>query len=126
MLMLIYHPKLLSVALSHEKAQARLVCMGYPTGNNYMELLRHLQKRFKEADEFPHEVGFFLGYPPEDVIGFMDSRKSCKMCGQWKVYGDEKRAAEVFAEYKRCREVLLAQVKSGGTVFPTALPELVC
>ena len=27
-----------------------------------------------ESGEFPHEVGLFLSYPPEDVKGFIDHR----------------------------------------------------
>jgi len=41
-----------------------------------------LARRMKEnvaRDSFPHEVGFFLGYPPEDVVGFMKhNAKECK------------------------------------------------
>lgn len=43
--------------------------------------------------EFPHEVGLFLGYPPEDVEGFIENKaRSCKITGYWKVYSDEEKA----------------------------------
>ena len=46
--------------------------------------------RMREQKEFPHEVGLFLGYPPEDVHGFIENRAQCAKCiGAWKVYGDE-------------------------------------
>ena len=53
------------------------------------------QQTFKgdESGEFPHEVGLFLSYPPEDVKGFIDHRANDFKCaGLWKVYGDEEKA----------------------------------
>ena len=57
--------------------------------------------RFRENGEFPHEIGVFLGYPPEDVCGFIEN-KACghKCVGCWKVYGDEKAARKTFEKYK--------------------------
>ena len=47
-----------------------------------------------ESGEFPHEVGLFLSYPPEDVKGFIDHRASGFKCaGLWKVYGNEEKRA---------------------------------
>lgn len=49
-----------------------------------------------ESGEFPHEVGLFLSYPPEDVKGFIDHRANDFKCaGLWKVYGDEEKARAV-------------------------------
>lgn len=36
--------------------------------------------RFRESGEFPHEVGLFLSYPPEDVKGFIDHRANDFKC----------------------------------------------
>ena len=33
-----------------------------------------LIKRLNEDAEFPHEIGLFPGYPPEDVRGFIENR----------------------------------------------------
>ena len=40
------------------------------------------QQTFKgdESGEFPHEVGLFLSYPPEDVKGFIDHRANDFKC----------------------------------------------
>ena len=41
-----------------------------------------------EAADFPHEIGVFLGYPLEDVVGFIRHRGKCfTCCGCWKSYG---------------------------------------
>lgn len=64
------------------------------------------QQTFKgdESGEFPHEVGLFLSYPPEDVKGFIDHRtNNFKCAGLWKVYGDEEKARSLFAKYKNAR-----------------------
>ena len=30
--------------------------------------------RLQENEGFPHEIGLFLGYPPEDVLGFIENK----------------------------------------------------
>ena len=48
--------------------------------------------RMAQSEGFPHEVGLFLGYPPEDVRGFMECRaKGFRCVGCWKVYGTRKK-----------------------------------
>ena len=48
-------------------------------------------------------MGLFLGYPPEDVRGFIENRAAgCKLIGCWKVYGDVDAAKEKFASFERC------------------------
>ncbi|MBQ8513808.1 MAG: DUF3793 family protein [Ruminococcus sp.] len=65
--------------------------------------LGRLKKRLSEGDGFPHEIGVFLGYPLEDVVGFIQSGgRNCKCVGCWKVYGDEAEARRKFAQYKKC------------------------
>lgn len=68
--------------------------------------LATLQAKLKNESIFPHEIGLFLGYPPEDVKGFMEegSRK-CKCVGTWRVYGDERKARKTFAQYKKCNDI---------------------
>ena len=66
----------------------------------------------KEQSAFPHEIGLFLGYPPEDVQGFLDHRP-CKCSGCWKVYGDENKAKKTFDLYKKCERVYCQQLARG-------------
>ena len=65
-----------------------------------------------ESGEFPHEVGLFLSYPPEDVKGFLEHRP-CKCVGCWKVYENEEAAKKTFAKYKACTRVYCRQLASG-------------
>ena len=59
-------------------------------------------------------MGLLLSYPPEDVKGFIDHR-ACgfKCAGLWKVYGDERRARELFARFKKCTEIYCALWQTG-------------
>ena len=67
-----------------------------------------------ESGEFPHEVGLFLGYPPEDVKGFIDHRANDFKCaGLWKVYGDEEKARSLFEKYRKCTEIYCTLWQSG-------------
>lgn len=51
-------------------------------------MLTRLAQRMEAVGDFPHEVGFFLGYPAEDVVGFIRNKgQNFKFCGRWKVYG---------------------------------------
>ena len=41
--------------------------------------LTELIRRMGESGEFPHEIGLFLSYPPEDVRGFIENHAAgCK------------------------------------------------
>lgn len=53
--------------------------------------------------EFPHEMGFFLGYPYEDVTGFIEHRgQDFLALGLWKVYAHLDRALATFERYRSC------------------------
>ncbi len=68
--------------------------------------LAKLKERFRESDEFPHEIGLFLGYPLGDVFGFVKNRgKNCKSLGCWKVYCNQCEAEKRFRQYEKCRRI---------------------
>ena len=73
---------------------------------NAERCIRTLIARLHENADFPHEIGLFLGYPPEDVDGFIRNGARCAKCvGPWKVYGDEQAARCKFAQYRKCTNV---------------------
>ncbi|MDR1024803.1 MAG: DUF3793 family protein, partial [Treponema sp.] len=95
-----------------------------PASGGLGALLSCLGRRFRESPEFPHEIGFFLGYPAPDVLGFMRRRGAgCKLCGLWKVYDDVEKAAALFEEYAACRRRLLDYLQRGGAL---SLPDGHC
>ena len=57
-------------------------------------------RRLQRFEAFPHEIGLFLSYPPEDVRGFIEHKGHESKCdGCWKVYGDAERAKKTFRTY---------------------------
>ena len=100
-LVYVFRPRALERDLKNAQAQRLLRRMGYPCARPW-HCLAHLAQRMKEAGEFPHEIGLFLSYPPEDVEGFMSKSAPCKCVGCWKVYGDAERACRLFEKYRRC------------------------
>lgn len=51
----------------------------------------------------PHEIGFFLGYPYDDVVGFIENKGENSLCsGCWKVYSRARDAQACFCCYKTC------------------------
>ena len=70
-----------------------------------------------ESGEFPHEVGLFLSYPPEDVKGFIAHRANDFKCaGLWKVYGDEQAAKNIFEKYEVCSKIYSLQWQQGKSI----------
>ncbi|MCC8128498.1 MAG: DUF3793 family protein [Clostridiales bacterium] len=117
-LLLVYRPGLLERTLSRPEAQALLSRRDYPVDSGVDGQLDCLCRRLAEQREFPHEVGLFLGYPPEDVVGFVEHRGSgCKRQGLWKVYSDVERAERLFTLYDRCRRAVRGQVAQGVSVL---------
>ena len=57
---------------------------------------------------FPHEMGLLLGYPVEDVTGFMvHGGKNSLYSGYWKVYADVPAKKHIFTRYDEARETLI-------------------
>lgn len=69
------------------------------------EALECLKKRINTSESFPHEIGLFLGYPYEDVLGFIQNKgENSKCSGCWKVYYNECEAIQLFERYKKCKK----------------------
>lgn len=115
-LIYVYRPSRLSVDLQHDVAKQLLKERGYCIDTS-AKCVVHLIKRLCEYKEFPHEIGLFLGYPPEDVCGFIENRADgCKCVGCWKVYGDVEAAQKTFAKYKKCSDVYAVQYANGRSI----------
>ena len=115
-LIYLYRPSQLSRDLTDDTACKLLQERGYCTGSPERCILQ-LMKRLGEGDEFPHEIGLFLGYPPEDVSGFIENKAcGCKCVGCWKVYGDAEAAKKTFAKYKKCTDIYCAQLAGGRSI----------
>lgn len=112
-LMYIYRPGQLQSDLDEEEAKAILSAFGYEDGDHEI-CIRRLTDRICECEDFPHEVGLFLGYPPEDVKGFIElGGRQSKASGYWKVYGDVDRAQKQFERFSKCTGVYLKCLERG-------------
>ena len=79
--------------------------------------LQRLKERLAKAEGFPHEIGVFLDYPLEDVVGFIENAgQNYKCSGCWKVYCNECETRKLFAKYKKCREVYRRLWKQGRDI----------
>lgn len=105
-LLYLYRPKLLERDLRDPLARALLSECGYAC-DTVGACLARLIARLRTEEDFPHEIGLFLGYPPADVDGFMHRKEECKLSGIWKVYDDVESAVRQFARCRHCTEVYL-------------------
>ena len=121
-LVYLYRPARLSQDLSNATAARILQEQGYPTGNCQQCILQ-LARKLRSQPDFPHEIGLFLGYPAEDVCGFIEQGPDCCKCtGCWKVYADEESARKAFARYKKCTKVYCDRWKKGADIDRLAVP----
>jgi len=115
-LIYLYRPAKLRRDLSVDTAAALLRQEGYEP-DQCEKCVGCLAKKLRSQKEFPHEIGLFLGYPAEDVLGFITlGPDCCKATGCWKVYGNEEAARKTFAQYKKCTRVYRDQWAKGNNI----------
>ena len=72
-----------------------------------------LTKRLQITD-FPHEIGIFLGYPLDDVEGFIKNKgQNFLLNGYWKVYSNKEEKEKIFKAYKKSKAYNKALAKKG-------------
>ena len=89
------------------------------------DVLSRFQKRYadcmEQIAEFPHEMGLLLGYPVEDVEGFIENKgHNYLYAGYWKVYGHVEEKKALFNRYEEARKVLIQLLASGRSVSEMA------
>lgn len=115
-LLLVYRPELLADWLAQPDVAALLEREGYPVSAGTDAMLSVLTRRLSRQD-FPHEIGLFLGYPPADVEGFRRNKgRNWKLSGLWKVYDQVEETARRFQLFDLCRAALCAQLDEGKTL----------
>ena len=120
-LLYLFRPSYLARDLTDETALRLLRNAGFPSGSP-MSLVAELSRRLRSGSNFPHEIGLFLGYPPEDVEGFiLNKARNYKSVGCWKVYGDENEARKCFKRFDKCTEIYLKQFAHGKSLLDLAV-----
>ena len=108
-----YRPDKLTYVLNQTKVKNLLTGLGYKT-NDLDQCIRHLKYRFQK-ESFPHEIGIFLGYPYEDVVGFIENKGDKFLAnGYWKVYAKKDEKIKLFETYNKIRKSYKRIYKSHG------------
>lgn len=138
-----YRPADLMHYLSDPRAASALAAEGYDI-RDLLSSLVHLAARITQASsnaaesayggslcalaqdracdrgctcEFPHEIGYFLGYPYEDVHQFIVQHgENYKVFGAWKVYTNVEQALTTFDSYRACTQYLTYIYQQGCTL----------
>lgn len=142
-----YRPNSLATYLADPRAKTALAKKGYDTGN-LSACLVHLASRITLASnnaaecacgqtrcaldqqvccnndcacEFPHEIGYFLGYPCDDVYEFIAQRgENYKIFEAWKVYTNVEQALATFDAYRACTQHLTFIYQQGCSLAQLA------
>lgn len=142
-----YRPNSLATYLADPRAKTALAKKGHDTGN-LSACLVHLASRITLASnnaaecacgqtrcaldqqvccnndcacEFPHEIGYFLGYPCDDVYEFIAQRgENYKIFGAWKVYTNVEQALATFDAYRACTQHLTFIYQQGCSLAQLA------
>lgn len=83
-----------------------------------LELFRRRYQSYTEGGgTFPHELGLLLGYPVEDVRGFMEHKGQDELyCGYWKVYGRVPEKKRLFARFDLAKETVIQLISNGVSI----------
>lgn len=121
-LIYLYRPARLEAVLGRPEVRQFLQQEGYAlplqaAGDACQPLLAQLAGRLACDGDFPHEIGVFLGYPLEDVVGFIRNRgQNFTCCGCWKAYGDPAAAQRIFDQFQKCTAIYLRLFHSGRPI----------
>jgi hypothetical protein len=122
--LLLYKEDKLDLFLSEKRVRKLMNRIGYSKCNlKYMLTLfqRRYECYWKKGGEFPHEMGLFLGYPIEDVFGFIKNRgKNFLYAGYWKVYDNLQDKVKLFEKYEQAK-IALIQLLSHGISIKDAI-----
>lgn len=118
--MLIYHERWLKEYLAGKEVADFLHVLGYD-GKGFYEVLHSVKKKYscyvRKKENFPHELGILLGYPVEDVKGYMENKGRNYLCtGYWQVYANPAAKMHLFQKFELARERLIRAVFDGKEV----------
>jgi len=72
------------------------------------------QNYVKGKEKYPHEIGVLLGYPAEDVKGFLLNKgKNYLGSGYWKIYSDLAEKKKLFQEFDQARFHIMKLLLTG-------------
>lgn len=100
-LVYVFRPERLQEVLDRPECRQCLRKRGYQV-SSLEALLAGFREKIQSSD-FPHEIGFILGYPSQDVLSYLeDMGRNPLLTGFWQVYHDVEGAKKTFTELSQC------------------------
>ncbi len=114
---LLYNEEELKAYIAHPEIKAFLQKLSY-SSFELEDILKEFKIRYSTymltKKNFPHEMGVILGYPIEDVVGFIDNNgENFLYSGYWKVYENVKEKKKIFTKYEMVREAMIHLISKG-------------
>ncbi len=107
-----YHEQELKKVINQPEVVEFLRELGYPIKCSFEDCLEYLMIKLN-SDEFPHEIGIFLGYPLKDVKGYLGKNNLNYVCSNgWKVYGNKYISQKRFKSFREARYKVRRQLNT--------------
>ena len=117
---LIYNRDKLLEYIEMKKVAVLLRVFGYKDSsleNILNEISCRYESYMSEGGDFPHELGLLLGYPVEDVLGFIHHQgQNFLYTGYWKVYGNPEQAKLLFEAFDKAQEKAVITIYPGNSI----------
>lgn len=114
-LIYVYRVRQLEQLLADPEVQSFLRPYGY-LDFRIEACLTQLKRRLTR-DDFPHDIGIFLGYPLSDVRAFIDNNgNNCPCVGYWKAYTNLLEAQRTFQSYRKCTQIYCQRFLEGTDI----------
>ena len=117
LVILIFREAKLREYLAREEVMAFIYKCGYETSDIskiFPVFVKRYMRYMELKQDFPHELGLFLGYPIEDVEGFIkENGKNYLYSGYWKVYKDTELKIRLFKDYERVQTEIVRLLYEG-------------
>lgn len=114
---LLYRREELLAWLHEPEVRRAMQSFGYeeaPLCDIFDGVCARYERYMTDHRQFPHELGLLLGYPVEDVLGFVEhGGQNYLYSGYWKVYANVQQAKETFARYMEAKELLIRMASAG-------------
>lgn len=116
-LVYVFRPAGIEAMLSIPHNANFLKLHGYSDCRSLPDYIAQMRRRLTDTS-FPHEIGLFLGYPLNDVVGYIANAGRNYCCsGYWKVYSNQSTAERCFQQYRRCACAYKTLYNSGKSIF---------